>query len=194
MSIANFKKNLSDLNRIIYFDKNDYLREKSSDELMMKNVILEGEKLLGQSNNENDLFFLYGTLGNLYRIIGQPQRALTYLNSCLELAQKDGKIQKEVVTLIRIGEAWKYANEHLKALRTFDEAKDKCKDHEVYEDFILQHKGKCLMELGKLEEAEQCLLKALKLRNMKNDYSLINSTQKAIEYVNRMKTVILKDD
>ena len=156
----------------------------------MKNIIMEGEKLLTQNNNDNDLYFLYGTLGNLYRIIEQPQKALAFLNSCLDFAQKNGNIQKEVITLIRIGEALKYDNQHLMAIRAFNEAIHKCKDLEIYEDFILQHKGKCLMELGKLEEAERCLLKSLKLRKIKNDSSLIDSTQKAIDYVYRLKNIL----
>lgn len=36
MSIAKFKNSLSYLKRFIYFDTNDYLREKSSDELIRK--------------------------------------------------------------------------------------------------------------------------------------------------------------
>lgn len=189
MSIANFKRSLFILNQIVYFDDNDFLREKSSNVLEMQKIIMKAEELLNQTKNEEELYFIYGTLGNLYRIIGQPKKALVYLTFCLDFAQKKGNIRKEIVSLIRLGEAQKYDNQHLMALETINEALKKCIDHDEtdYKDFILQHKGKCLMELGKLEEAEKCLLKSLNIRKMKNDNTLITSTQKALDFVYSMK-------
>ncbi|MBD8521222.1 hypothetical protein [Lysinibacillus fusiformis] len=72
MNIADFKENLFALNDIIFFDQNDYLREKTSNPLKILQVISDAEALLKDSD-EDDKYFLYGTLGNLYRIIKQPK-------------------------------------------------------------------------------------------------------------------------
>src|SRR5699024_12286139 len=54
-----------------------------------------------------------------------------------------------------------------------------------YVDFALQHKGKCLMELARLNDAEACFVKALALRNAKGDAALMDSTEQAIDLVRR---------
>lgn len=65
-----------------------------------------------------------------------------------------------------------------------------CETNKVdeYLDFVLQHKGKCLMELAMLNEAEECFQKALTLRKSKRIRSLIYSTEQAIELVREMKS------
>lgn len=52
-------------------------------------------------------------------------------------------------------------------------------------DFAYQHKGKCLLELEELSEAEGCFQKAMDLRIRKGDESLIDSTQRALNFVKR---------
>lgn len=44
----------------------------------------------------------------------------------------------------------------------------------------MQHKGKCLLELGRIAEAQQCFKEALELRELKGDVSLIESTEQAL--------------
>ncbi|TQR17705.1 hypothetical protein [Psychrobacillus vulpis] len=187
MRIVDFKKNLSSINEFIYFDSNDYLREKTTNPLKLKQVIAEAENLL-RISDEEDKYFLYGTVGNLYRICGEPEKAINYLNYCLNYALEEENISKEIVTLIRLGEALKYHKKHNKAIEFFDEAFNKCKDNKIdsYLDYALQHKGKCLMELGMLDEAEKCFIKAFKLREFKGDSTLIDSTKQALDLVKRL--------
>lgn len=45
------------------------------------------------------------------------------------------------------------------------------------------------MELGILNEAEKCFQKALALRKLKGNHSLIDSTEQAIELVKEMQEV-----
>ncbi|MEI4771886.1 tetratricopeptide repeat protein [Psychrobacillus sp. FJAT-51614] len=189
MRIVDFKKSLSSVNEFIYFDSNDFLREKTSNPLRLKQVISDAEYLLKINIEESDKYFLYGTVGNLYRVCGEPQKALNYLNICLCHALKEGNITRETVTLIRIGEALKYYEKHDEALEHFEKAFKKCKDNklETYLDFALQHKGKCLMEMGRLDEAVECFIEALKLREFKGDTTLIGSTKEALKLVKRLK-------
>ena len=189
MNLVDLKSSLANIKEIIYFDKEEFLREKTSDPLKLQNLMMMAETLLMKNNNEEDQYFLYGTLGNLCRINGHPKKALNYLTKCLSIAQKERNPRKEIVSLIRYGEALKYDNQHISVLKTFDEAWNKCVYHQdgIYEDFILQHKGKCLMEMGRLEEAENCFLKSLTLRKRKNDSELILSTEKALELIKWLK-------
>lgn len=137
----------------------------------------------------NDKYFLYGVLGNLYRINGQAQKSINYLTYCLKKAAEEGNHTREIVTLIRLGEALKYDSNHKEALNHFNKAFEMCRTNEIeeYLDFVLQHKGKCLMELAMLNEAEECFVKALELRKSKGELSLIDSTLQAIGLVTEMQ-------
>ena len=176
------------MNEIIYFDKNEYLREKTSDPLKLNQIISQAERLL-VNINENDKYFLYGSLGNLYRINEQPQKAINCLTYCLRQATEERNLSREIISLIRLGEALKYNSSHKEALNHFNKASEICKAHriDVYLDFALQHKGKCLMELAMLNEAEACFQKALTLRKSKGDLSLIDSTEQAIRLLRKCK-------
>ncbi|HWL24352.1 MAG TPA: hypothetical protein VNR38_11490 [Ureibacillus sp.] len=72
MSIVDFKNRLSSVNEFIYFDSNDYLREKTSNPPKIKQIIAEAENLLKKTIEEDDKYFLYGIIGNLYRICEEP--------------------------------------------------------------------------------------------------------------------------
>ncbi|RXJ04571.1 tetratricopeptide repeat protein [Anaerobacillus alkaliphilus] len=183
--ISKFKESLASLNKIIYFDERQFLREKSSSPEKLKQYIHEGTLLLDSNINEEERYFLYGVLGNLHRINGQPKDALDYLTMCLNYAEKKEDHAKVIVSTIRLGEAQKYNGDHLNALELFNHALEKCNSHNEgrYIDFVLQHKGKCLMELSKLKEAENCFLEALNVRLKKNDHELLASTQKALDLV-----------
>lgn len=184
MDMADFKQGLGAISSVIYYDRNEYLREKTSNSLKLVQLIRQGESLV-EGRNKKDQYFLYGALGNLYRMNGQPKKAITYLTYCLRYAQAEGDATREVISLIRLGEAVKYDHNPTKALRLFDRALDMCEnDHiDAYVDFVLQHKGKCLMELGRYEDAEACFIKALHLRQLKEDTSLIHSTVEALAFV-----------
>ncbi len=176
---------------MIYFDDKDNLREKLSDSSKVKPFIDQVERHLQIVQkkglaHEEDMYFLYGVLGNVHRIYGQPERAIHFLTLALKLAIKEENVAKRAVCMIRLGEALKYNDDHEKALENFTEAMKIImeNDLDLYKDFALQHKGKCFIEMKRWNEAEQCFLEALTIRQSKGDRSLIQSTQRAIEFVN----------
>ena len=180
MNKEELKFNLMKLKEFLYFDDNNYLREKCSDENLLKEVIEKFEAKIDSRSNDklDDMIFLYGNLGNLYRIQGDTHLAIKNLKIALELDDEN----KQISNLIRLGEALKYDGQHEQALKKFDEAIELCTPSNGSNllDFAYQHKGKCLLELGQVSSALVYFQKALKIRLVKGDQSLIDSTQKAI--------------
>ena len=193
MSLANLKEELILLNETIYLDSNQFLREKCSDPIKIKQVIDKAEALLDRLKSTNSIakdveHFLYGTLGNLYRILGEPKIAVTYLTLNLKHSIEEGNHTREIISLIRLGEALKYENKHNDALEKFNRALTLCIETGTQScaDFALQHKGKCLLELKNVDDAIVCFRKALKIRKEKGVGSLIDSTEVALEFAQRL--------
>src|SRR5699024_9602523 len=152
------------------------------------NLLIDEAQDLIISSNKNERYFLYGILGYLYRVTGKPKKAIEYLTFTLDYFEEKDDI-KEVISLIRLGEAYKYDDQHHVALDKFNKALKICEVEQIdeYLDFALQHKGKCLMELTMLEEAVECFLTALDIRKTKENPSLIDSTQQAIDLIREIK-------
>lgn len=188
MTVTEFKKSLSVLNKTIYFDHKDYLREKTTDSFLFEQYIIAAEELLKDCNDDNEKYFLMGTLGNLYRIYGEPQKAIDILEICISNAMIEGNVNREIVSLIRLGEVYKYNNDPQNALLIFEQAEELCKEgNSLYLDFVLQHKGKCLLEVDRIPEAKKCFNEALKLRKHKGDKELIESTLLALNFLEKWK-------
>lgn len=185
---------ITTVNNAIYFNENNYLRETASNIDLLLHTIDEVEKRIS-SANESDKYLLSGMLGNLYRIFGndeplQLMKAEHYLNYCLDYAKKNEDFTKETITLVRLGEVYKYKNQHQEALMLFEQALAICEEQglETYLDFIYQHMGKCYMEMNWHDLAEKHFAIALNLRKQKGDRALLESTFKAIQLNVTLKT------
>ena len=194
MDFKKLREDLSSITDIIYFDSNQYLREKSSNLLKLKQFIIKTEVFLEQIKedaliNKEEKYFLYGTLGNLYRLYGEPKISINYLELNLKYANEEKLYKKEIISLIRLGEALKYDNKLEEALEKFNLALVRCEetDENSHLDFAFQHKGKCLLELNRVEDAINCFQSALELRKSKGSTNLINSTKEAIEFARCMQ-------
>lgn len=184
--IEHLKNELVLLQSFIYFDENEYLREKCSNEDFLQKVISELDRAILDWNTLSpleDLLFLYGAIGNLYRIKGEAKSSIDALSKAVELSEGN----KKIVNLIRLGEALKYAGEHQLALSMFNAVIEQCAKQEYSQllDFAYQHKGKCLLELEEISGANGCFRKAMDLRVRKGDESLIDSTQSALNFIKR---------
>ncbi|WP_404427932.1 hypothetical protein LG296_08315 [Ureibacillus chungkukjangi] len=188
MNFVDFKKSISRINEIIYFDREHFLREKTYNSSKLKQYIQSAEGLLKSTNILEGKYFIMGTLGNFYRVLGETQKAINILERCLMIASTELNFKREIVCKIRLGEALKYNNNHLKALEVFDGALELSLAHDsLHLDYVLQHKGKCLLELNKVIEAEKCFKVALKLREYKSNEELIKSTQLALDFIKNLK-------
>ncbi|WP_397538517.1 tetratricopeptide repeat protein [Rummeliibacillus pycnus] len=184
MNIDKLKEEYGKLSEFIYFDGSQYFREQTSSIQRVKKFIEDAEQIINLSLINQELYFLYSTLGYAYRVINEANQAIYYFKKCLNLDEHHPKWR--IVTLIRLGEAYKYANLHKKALQLFDCALNLSIDFQItnYKDFIFQHKGKCLMELGEIEFAKEYLYEALKIRKVSGHVELIQSTQTVLDYLN----------
>jgi len=105
-----------------------------------------------------------------------------FLTEAVTLARTLGDRRREAANLIRLATARQYGGQHAEAEAIFREALalTETGDAADYEDFALQHLGKCLVETGRVAEAMLCFDRALVLRWMKADAELIASTEQAL--------------
>ena len=178
---------------IIYFDESDYLRERTSDmDALLQSIALLKPLYIMVDHNEQ--YEIASTLGYLYRVAGaddaqQLTKAEQYFKQCLTYAIKEKDVAKQVTTLIRLGEVYKYGGKYDEACTQFHKAITLCvtENKTMQLDFAHQHLGKCFMEIGMYAHAELQLQTALKLREKKENESLINSTTKAIELLAKLE-------
>lgn len=180
MMIRQIKDELNGLQSSIYFDERQFLREQTNAPDKCWAFIYKVEPLLEKEWSKEDLYFLYSTLGYVYRVLNKSREAIAFFEKALRLQLNHNQ---EIVTLIRLSEAFKYANEHQKSLQLLREAMNQSTVNSIpyYEDFILQHRGKCLMELGELNGALEDFSQSLAIRKRKGNKELIRSTQKAFD-------------
>ena len=184
---------LTKLPSIIYFDESDYLRERTSDMKLLLQYISLLEPLYVRVNIEEQ-YQIISTLGYLHRVAGaddslQLTKAEQYFKECLTYAKNHQDVAKEITTLIRLGEVYKYGGKYDEACTQFHKAITLCvtENNTIQLDFAHQHLGKCFMEMGMYAHAELQLQTALKLREKKGNEALINSTVKALDLLTKLE-------
>lgn len=125
---------------------------------------------------------LLGYLGNACRVAGRAEESMGYLERAVSICRNAGDTTGEFVNTIRFAEATKYGGDFETAERLLREALTQTNIAELsdYQDFVLQHLGKCLVKQGKGNEAIGFLEEALRLRQGKQERALIESTQMAL--------------
>lgn len=187
--LEKYKHELGELKASYYIDENDFLREKCRDMERLKSLLSYGEGLLHQIKDENSKHKLMGSMANLYRVNRDLDRSLDYLKICLQYSERTKDYDFYIKTLIRYAKSLKYVRKYEKAIALLDLALEKCYTYnlEKYEHFAWQHLGKCYLELGDIYEAEKCFYKAYKLRIILGAKQLFHASQKALEFVSKIK-------
>ena len=144
-------------------------------------------QLYGTDQNQERLSIL-GECGQLATRLNKLRESKLYLEEALELAKEIDDKPKVVANLIRLGTTLQYLDYHADGQNLLDEALSKANTPETtqYKDFALQHLGKLLAEKGLYDEAQECFLKALILRQKKGDQTLIDSTQNALDFIEEL--------
>jgi tetratricopeptide (TPR) repeat protein len=125
---------------------------------------------------------LLGQVGNDQRVLGNLIEAEMFLIEAAALARKLGDRRREAMNAIRLATVRQYQGQHAEAEALLRETLSRTRSGDAadYEDFALQHLGKCLVEMGRVDEAVECFDRALVLRWMKADAQLIASTERAL--------------
>lgn len=184
----NWLQNVKQIKEYLYIDENDLLRDKCRDDAYLENLIQQGEKILSEYN-EADQIKIFGSLGHLYRIKGDTETALPYLERYKDYAIKYEDDETATLALLRYAEGLKYAREYNEALAIFEEVLERCQllDIEKYENIGWQQLGKCYLEMGDLKQAENCFLKALILRRKINDPKLLEASESVLNFMMKIK-------
>lgn len=122
-----------------------------------------------------------GVLADLLRSVGEMDGAIEAAHAAVALARDLDDDRREAANTVRLATALQYAGRHREALVEFDAASERTSDgFAQYRHFLLQHRGKCLVEMGRLDEARASFESALELRRELADPTLVDSTQQAL--------------
>jgi tetratricopeptide (TPR) repeat protein len=119
--------------------------------------------------------------GEECRLAGRYSDARAHLRDALELARQTGNRQVEVTTLIRLATTLQYSGRYPEAVSLFEQSLALAREIGWQEDFALQHYGKCLVELGRVEEGIAHFRQALEMRQERGDEGLVESSRRAIK-------------
>jgi HTH-type transcriptional regulator, pleiotropic regulator of extracellular virulence genes len=165
---------------MIPFQRPPYLDDDAVRERVAANLdrLLEAR----DAGDRAERLHLLGQIGNDQRSLGNLLEAEMFLSEAVALARTLGDRRREAVNRIRLATARQYSGEHAEAEAIFREALalTLSGDAADYEDYALQDLGKCLVEMGRINEAIECFDRALVLRWMKADAELIASTEQAL--------------
>lgn len=160
-----------------------FLRQIAADPAPLRARLAADRPRLAWTTDPAQRLALLGRCGEAYRMLGDLAQAVPLLAEAVSLARRLGDPCRLAANAIRLATADQYRNEHQAALPLFYEALTLTRAHPAeagpYEDFALQHLGKCLVELGRFADARACFDQARTLRQAKGDPALRASTDEA---------------
>lgn len=179
---------LPDLSRYAAWD--ELLREVATDAEAVEAATtvaasrLEGARTRGDVSDEVRLL---GYLGNANRMLGRHDESIALSRKALDVASLSGDERSRAVALVRLGEAYRCADSFAQAATCLEEAALLTRSTPLsdLEDFALQHLGKTYLDSGDVDRARECLLRALELRERKDDEDLLESTRRALARAER---------
>lgn len=85
MTFLSLKEKLLAINKTIYFDHNDYLREKTTDPFKLKQVLAEAETYIEQASYFSPFYiYIYNAFSNICLTLFIVRFNILFI-SCLEL-------------------------------------------------------------------------------------------------------------
>jgi tetratricopeptide (TPR) repeat protein len=124
-------------------------------------------------------------LGELLRMHpDHVEEGVVVLEEALRLAKELGTRRELAVVRLRPAIPLQYAERHKVALEQFERANHTIREARLrgLRDFIEQHRGNCLVELGRFEDARRAFEAALRLRTRRRspDPRLVTPTKRAL--------------
>ena len=173
------------------FSFDDNLTEKPNDPESFYNGILQLKKETRREKNKLKKAILLSKSGELYRIYGDNKSSEKYLMRALSLIDKSKNKTEYFAATFRLAHTYQKQKKFDLSKRLFNELEILCKENDdlkKYQDYLYQHIGKLNFDMKKYKEAMSFFKKAMKLRIVKGDNVLIDSTQLAIQVTkNKLK-------
>jgi tetratricopeptide (TPR) repeat protein len=163
------------------------LREQPEDLDQMRSGVEFLKERLAQAKSSLERAQVLGWLGAYLRIIGELEASKKNFLEAITLAQAAGE-QKLVTTLqVRLSTTLHWLEEYEECGALLADLRKQLENDPARIDYVHQHYGKLLIELGKFDEARSELENALQLRRKKGEPELIQSTLQALDLLDRMK-------
>lgn len=171
----------------VSFHFDDNLHEVPSSPASMRQAVkfLQSQLELNAFDTRKQIY-LNGLIGSYARILRDFSTASVALTSALELCDSINDKSLKVINLIRLAHLYQWQQQYALSETLFEDAIAQCTNNpelESYLDFAYQHIGKCKFDQAQYEQAQFYFEKALELRKFKNNQSLIDSTQLALDIV-----------
>lgn len=165
-----------------HFDSN--LRDIPNNPDDMKAQVDALESQLASTDAAEDQLSILGTIGVYARMLDDLTKAEHTLLAALTIAQRTNNRSSYVANSLRLANVLQWQTRFTEADAIFTSIINLCRtDSNLahYLDFAYQHYGKSLFDQQRYAEAERAFNSALMLRQGKDDQSLIDSTQFALE-------------
>jgi tetratricopeptide (TPR) repeat protein len=123
-----------------------------------------------------------GHLAFLLTMTEHEAEAAPLAEEALGLSRRIGDRATEIDGLLQLGTTRQYMGERELAVRLFHEGLARVEESglRTQENFLLHHLGRCLAELGRIDEARDAFEKALVLRKALGNQRFIESTEAAL--------------
>jgi SAM-dependent methyltransferase/GNAT superfamily N-acetyltransferase len=131
----------------------EFLRHEPTAE--QRDEVAELESVIERGSFTRRRHEVYGRLGDLYRMLREPAKALRYLEMAAAAAVERGDTKALMTQRLRAGVAYHYAGKHATANYVFARLVTAFGGDSERLGFVHQHFGKCLVEQDRFAEAMQ---------------------------------------
>ena len=147
----------------------------------LRHTLVEARK----GTDERALIEALGWLAFLLTMAEQEAEAAPLAEEALALSRRIGDRATEIDGLLQLGTTRHYLGERALAVRLFHEglALVEATGLRAQENFLQHHLGRCLVELGRIDEARAAFETALVLRKALGEKRFIDSTQAALDEI-----------
>ncbi len=145
---------------------------------------------LDAAQSAQERLLINGRLGDRLRLNPDTvEEAIAHLRKAVDRCSVLRRPDLKIANSLRLAIALQYADRHHEAIPLFRRVLEEIHQtsERKLEDYALQHLGKCLAELNRLDEAKTRLREALKLRRLQGDQELIDSTTSAIAMIDTIR-------
>ena len=124
-------------------------------------------------------------LASLLIQVDREVEALAHIEAARALAERLGDTEGLIEVYLNLGTAQQYLGERDAAQESYQHGLDLCAStgHPAQAHFLLQHRGRCFVEQGRIDEARSCFEQALATRMELGDERLIRSSAEALAHL-----------